>query len=98
MEDFLENIYELVFQRKEGHVFSKHVPKRPKVLKKIYFWYFEDQVSKLTGIENFQILGFFETNKSVGAKPPKRLANIIADYETFKRYGDFDTWVGRWSN
>ena len=32
-------------------------------------------------IENFQILGFFETNRSVGAKPPKWCANIIADSE-----------------
>ena len=93
MEAFLEINYELVFQRKEGHV-----PKRPKVLKKIDFWYFKVQVSKLTRIENFQILGFFETNRSVGAKPLKRWANIIADSETFKRYGDFDTWVGGWSN
>ena len=42
--------------------------------------------------------GLFETNRSVGAKPLKRCANIIADSETFKRYGDFDTWVGRLSN
>ena len=42
-------------------------------------------------IENFQILGFFETYRSVGAKPQKRCANIIAVSETFKRYGDFDT-------
>ena len=48
--------------------------------------------------ESFNILGFFETNRSVGAKPLKRRANIIADSETFKRYRDFDTWVGRWSN
>ena len=34
----------------------------------------------------FDILKF-----KVGAKPPKRCANIIADSETFKRYGDFDT-------
>ena len=26
-------------------------------------------MSKWTQIENFQILGFFETNRSVGAKP-----------------------------
>ena len=36
-------------------------------------------------------LGFFETNRSVGAKPQKRCANNIADSETFQRYGDFDT-------
>ena len=46
MEAFLEINYELVFQRKEGHIFSYHVPKRPKVLKKIEFWYFKVQVSK----------------------------------------------------
>ena len=39
----------------------------------------------------FQILGFFETKRSVGTKPPKKCANIIADSETVKRYGDFDT-------
>ena len=49
-------------------------------------------------VKNFQILGFFDTNRSVGAKPQKKCANIIADSATFKQYGDFDTWVGRWSN
>ena len=98
MEAFLEINYELIFQRKEGHIFSDYVPKRPKVLKKIDFWYFKVQVSKWTQIENFQILGFFDTNRSVGAKPKKRCANIIADSETYEQYGDFDTWVGRWSN
>ena len=90
-EAFLEINYELVFQRKEGHIFSYHVPKRPKVLKKTDFSYFKVQVSKWTQIENFQILGFLETKRSVGAKPQKNFANIIADSETFKRYGDFDT-------
>ena len=65
---------------------------------KIDFWHFKVQLSKLSQIESFQILGFFETNRSVGAKPLKSGANIIADSETFKRYRDFDTWVGRWSN
>jgi hypothetical protein len=37
------------------------------------------------------IFGLFDTNRSVGAKPPKKCANIIADSETFKRYGDFNT-------
>ena len=92
MEAFLEINYELVFQRKEGHIFSYHVQKRPKV-KKNDFWYFKVQVSKWTWIENFQIVGFSEKNRSVGAKPGKRCANIIADSETFKRYGDFDTWM-----
>ena len=88
MEVFLKINYELIFQRKEGHMFSYQVPKRPKVLKKIYFWYFKVQVSKWTRIENFQVLGCFETSRSVGAKPQKRCANIIADSESFKRYGD----------
>ena len=46
-------------------------------------------------MENFHFLGFFETNRPVGAKPLNKCANIIADSETFKRYGDFDTLVGR---
>jgi hypothetical protein len=37
MEAFLEINYELVFQRKEGQIFSNHVPKRPTVLTKIDF-------------------------------------------------------------
>ena len=44
MEAFLEINYVLVFQRKEGHIFSNHVPKRPKALKKIDFLYFNVQV------------------------------------------------------
>ena len=76
------------------HIISQ---KKPTVLKKIDFWYFKVQVSKWTRIENFQILFFFETNRSVGAKPPKRCANITANSEPFKQYGDVGTWVGRWS-
>ena len=37
LEAFLEIIYGLVFQRKEGHTFSYNAPKRPKDLKKIDF-------------------------------------------------------------
>ena len=62
------------------------------------FGYSKVQVSKRTRMENFHFLGFFETNRPVGAKPLNKCANIIADSETFKRYGDFDTWVGRWLN
>ena len=40
--------YELVVQIKEGHHFSYNVPKKPKVEKKIYFWYSKVQVSKRT--------------------------------------------------
>ena len=77
MEAFLEINYELVFQWKEEHIFSCHVSKKPKVLKKIDFWYFKVQVSKWTWIENFKILGFFETNRSVGAKPEKGVQIIL---------------------
>ena len=95
MEAFLKINYEFVFQRQEGHIFSYHYPKRPKVLKKINFWYFKVQVSKWTVIKkNFQILGFFETNRSVGAKPQKRCANIIADSETFQRHRETPELVG----
>ena len=93
MVDFLENKYELVFQRQEGNIFLYHFPKRPTVLKKIDFWYFKVQVSKWTRIENFKILGFFDTNRSVGAKPQKGCANIIADSETFKLHSKIlATW------
>ena len=59
MEAYLEINYELVFQIKEVHIFSYHVPEIPEVLKKIDFWYFKVQVSKWTWIENFEIFGFF---------------------------------------
>ena len=89
MEAFLEINYELVFQRKEGHLFIT-CPKKTDSLKKIDFL-FQSSSSKIDSNRNFQLLGFFETNGSVGAKPPKRCENIIADSETFKRYRDFDT-------
>ena len=41
--------------------------------------------------KKLQNFGIFETNRSVGAKPPKKGANISADSEYFKRYGDFGT-------
>ena len=48
MKPCLQMSYELVFQRKEGHIFSYHVPKQLNVLKKVYFQYFKVQVSKRT--------------------------------------------------
>ena len=48
MEACLQMSYELVFQRKKGHIFSYHVPKQLNVLQKVYFWYFKVQVSKRT--------------------------------------------------
>ena len=45
--------------------------------KKIDFYYFKVQVSKFTRIENFKILGFFETNRSVGAKPQKGVQILL---------------------
>ena len=35
MEACLPMSYEMVVQRKEGNIFSYHVPKRPNILKKI---------------------------------------------------------------
>ena len=60
-------------------------------LKKNTFLYLKVKVSKLTRIENFQMLGFFETNGSVGAKPQKRCANIIVNSESIKPYRDLGT-------
>ena len=48
MEACLQMTYELVVQRKEGHVFLYHVSKRLKMLKKIDFSYIKVQVSKRT--------------------------------------------------
>ena len=45
---------ELIVQRKQGHIFSYHVPKRPKALKKTGLWYSKFQVPKRTCTENFQ--------------------------------------------
>ena len=36
MEAFLEIIYELIFQRNEGHIFPYHVSKRPTVKKNTF--------------------------------------------------------------
>ena len=35
--------------------------------------------------------GFFETNRSVGAHPPKKCASIFADSESCEQWGDFGT-------
>ena len=54
--------HKLVIPRKEGHNFSYHVPKRPKVKKKIYFLYSKAKISKRTQTENIQLMDFCETN------------------------------------
>ena len=53
-------------KKRMGTSFHNMSQKRLIVLKKIYFLGFKDQVSEWTRIENFQILGFFETNRSRG--------------------------------
>ena len=78
-------------KERKGTSFHNMSQKEQKLTTKNDFWYFKVQVSKLTRTENFKNVGFFVTNRSVGAKPQKRCGNIIADSETFKRYGDFDT-------
>ena len=91
MEAYLEINYELVFQRKEGHNFSYHVPKRPTILKQFSFdiskFKFQNRLKqKISGF------GFFFLDKRVcRSQTPKKCANIIADSESFKRYGDFGT-------
>ena len=42
------------------------------------------------------IFRLFWDKQACRRKPLNKCANIIADSETFKRYVDFDTWVGRW--
>ena len=69
--------YELVVQRKEGHNLIYHVPKRPKFLKKSDFWYLKDILLKQTWNKNLTILGFVETNGSMGAKLPKKVCKIL---------------------
>ena len=65
--------YELVFQRKKENIFSYDVPKRPKLLKKIYFSHSKVQVSKGTWTENFQLMVFFRQTGLWKPKPPKNM-------------------------
>ena len=70
-------------------------PRKIKISEENLFLVFQSSSFKTDLNTNFKFLGFFETNGPVGAKPPKKFANIIADFETCKHYGDFDNWVGR---
>ena len=98
MEAFPLMKYELVVQRKEGHILSYHVRKqKPKEYKKILFQNSKDHDSKQTWKENSPFMGFFLTNRSVVASPPQKCASIFADSESCEQCGDFGTWVGRWS-
>ena len=54
------------------------------------FRYFKVQVSKWTRIESFQILGFFQTNRSVGAKPPKGVQTLL---QILKPLSDKKIWT-----
>ena len=65
----------LIFQRKEGPTLSCHVPKILKCLTKFTL--------------DFYI--FFETNRSVASKPPKKCLNITANVEPSIKFGDFRT-------
>ena len=65
--------FKLVVQRKEGHIFSYHVPKRPKAQNKIDFWYSKVQVSKRTWMENFNFCWLFWDKQVCGSPPPKNV-------------------------
>ena len=71
--------YELVVQRKEGHTFSYHVPKRPKVTKKLTLdipkFKFQNRKLPIVGIF-WRQTGLWEPN------PPKNVQVFFADSES----------------
>ena len=66
--------YELVLQREEGHILSYHGPKITKFLMTFFLVF---QSSSFKTKKNFKLLGFFETNGPIGAKPPKSLQILL---------------------
>ena len=83
-------------QRKEGNIFLYHFQKDQRCWGKFTF-----NISKFkfqNGLkQKLNLFELFYTNGSVGAKPPKKCANIIADYKPCHQYEDFGTWVGNQS-
>ena len=79
--------YELVVQRKEGHNFSYHVPKRPKVEKKIDFW--NSKVKFQNGLEQktsngwafLRQTGLWEPNPPKNVQVFLQILNPVNDAE-----------------
>ena len=78
--------YDLVFQSKQGPIFSYHISKIPKVLQKKDYDFSNGQIPK-----TYIFGSFFETNRSVAAHPKKKFVNIFADSEPCIKYRDFGT-------
>ena len=91
MEAFLEINYELVFQRRKGHIFSYHVPKRPKVLKKLTFdiskFKFQNGLEQKTSKKNFF---FRQTGLKKGMQILLQILKPLSDTEilTLELVGD----------
>ena len=80
------------FPKKErAHLFIS-CPKKTKSFKENFLLILQSSSFKMDSNRKLLNVGFFWD------KPQKRCANIIADSDTFKRYRDFETWVGKWSN
>ena len=77
--------YKLIVQRQKRHILSYHVPKRPTVFKKIYFWHLKVQVWKRTLNKNL-IFGDFlrqtahrETNPQNNGQILLQILNPVSD-------------------
>ena len=84
-----------VKERKETYFYI--ISKKTKGVEENLLLIFQSLSFKTDLNKNLICLSFFYTNGSVGAKPPKKCANIIADYKPCHQYEDFGTWVGNQS-
>ena len=103
--------YELVVQKKKGHNFSYHIPKKTKLKRKLTFdipiWNF--QIDFLYSTLEFQKFKFQNGLKQKTSNSwaflrqtglwepnlPKKVQVIFADSEPCERCGDFGTQVDR---
>ena len=71
-------------------------PKNTKSLKENLLLIDQSSSYKTDSKRKLPTFWLFETNRSVGAYPPKKCVSIFADSESGEYCGDFGTWVGRW--
>ena len=84
-------------KKERAHLFIA-CPKNNQSLKENWLLIFQNSSFKIYSNRKLPNFGLFLDKQVCRSQTPKMCANIIADSETFKRYRNFDTLVGRWSN
>ena len=97
MEACPQMSYDLVFQSKQGPIFSYHISKIPKIGQKTDIWFLKFKFQSGVKQKTYIFGSFLRHTAPLQSNPPQKCINIFADSKPCITYKVFGTWVRRWS-